>query len=482
MVSRFKASLGVLKDMRDEAVYHTKNEDVFVKQYVEENHLIKLFEEQEDFSVRKTISLELKTKGLYRDLYSAFVFAFEIEKVLAEIEGNGISLARAESLMNLCGALCSIDTYAMICLDDAFSLDKKYSLAQDINILATNIYNSVLFFHSIANEKTNPNDVITATKYDEIDNRLSCKYIRSGIAVLKLFNVLALLQISPVYSEDVHYITKELIQSLREILFNKRVIKLVVDYDTHGLNCKPHKTTRLKIYFAMGNSDRYCIRLDFPHDGEDSIHLNMNEPGHSRSSGLPFDNRDYKRIIEICEDPWTFDKLFYQRDDLYWFKSNFASTVKEIRKSKKDQGQALNDLLHERSHIKIASSENMSAVTEFSEALAEAMIDYGIESIYGYTDDEDSGFYKYVLFQDLIFETVIGLRAGDLRGQLNSILNNKAISKEMERTEAEMKSMLCKYIADKFPDDEELKKAAEMDAYFLDFLSHCLDRMDDIGL
>jgi hypothetical protein len=69
--------------MRDEAVYHTKNEDVFVKQYVEENHLIKLFEEQEDFSVRKTISLELKTKGLYRDLYSAFVFAFEIEKVLA---------------------------------------------------------------------------------------------------------------------------------------------------------------------------------------------------------------------------------------------------------------------------------------------------------------------------------------------------------------------------------------------------------------
>ena len=77
---------------------------------------------------------------------------------------------------------------------------------------------------------------------------------------------------------------------------------------------------------------------------------------------------------------------------------------------------------------------------------------------------------------------MIGLRAGDLRGQLNSILNNKAISKEMERTEAEMKSMLCKYIADKFPDDEELKKAAEMDAYFLDFLSHCLDRMDDIGL
>lgn len=482
MISRFKASLGYFKRMRDEVIYHTKNEDVFIKQYVEENHQRVLLEEHKEFSARQSLFLDWNTKWLYRDLYAAFVVTFEIEMILDQIECDGRSLSSAESLMDFCGLLCSIDTYAMIGVDDEFLLEKKYSLAQDINAMAKNMYNSAMFLHCAANEKTTANDIIAVTKYDEIDNRLSCKYIRSGIALLKVFNVLALLQISPFYSEGVHYIAKILIQSLREILFNKRIIKLVVDYDTHGLNNKPHKTTRLKIYFAMGNSDRYCIRLDFPHAGVDSVHLNLNEPGHNQSSGLPFDDRDYKRIIEICEDRLTFDKLFYQRDDLYWFKSNFASVVKEIGKNNKDKEQEFNDFLHERAHIKITSSDNMSDVTEFSEVFAEAMTDYGFESIYGCADDEDNDFYKYALFQDFIFELVIGLKACDLHWQLNTILDSNTASKEMDRTESEMKSMLYNYVVEKLPADEELIEATSMEVCLPDILSRCLDRMDVIRL
>lgn len=53
MISRFKASLGYFKRMRDEVIYHTKNEDVFIKQYVEENHQRELLEEHKEFSARQ---------------------------------------------------------------------------------------------------------------------------------------------------------------------------------------------------------------------------------------------------------------------------------------------------------------------------------------------------------------------------------------------------------------------------------------------
>lgn len=124
----------------------------------------------------------------------------------------------------------------------------------------------------------------------------------------------------------------------------------------------------------------------------------------------------------------------------------------------------------------------MSDVTEFSEVFAEAMTDYGFESIYGCADDEDNDFYKYALFQDFIFELVIGLKACDLHWQLNTILDSNTASKEMDRTESEMKSMLYNYVVEKLPVDEELIEATSMEVCLPDILSRCLDRMDVIRL
>ena len=114
---------------------------------------------------------------------------------------------------------------------------------------------------------------------------------------------------------------------LREVLFDKRILKIVVDSDLYGSNEKTHKSTRLKIYFAMKNTDRYCIRLDFPHDGEDSIHLNLNDPGIKRSVGFPLKKEEYWEIYRHSKEKELFVNMFYEMNDRYWFKSDFATKI-----------------------------------------------------------------------------------------------------------------------------------------------------------
>ena len=33
----------------------------------------------------------------------------------------------------------------------------------------------------------------------------------------------------------------------------------------------------MKIFFALENSDRYCLKIDFPHEGAEYLHLNLHE-------------------------------------------------------------------------------------------------------------------------------------------------------------------------------------------------------------
>lgn len=235
--------------------------------------------------------------------------------------------------------------------------------------------------------------------------------------------MLAVLQTSPVYSDSVHQIAKKLIQLLREVLYNKRIIKMVVDVDTKGMNDKPHKTTRLKIYFALGNTDRYCIRLDFPHEGEDSIHLNLNEPGRKQSSGFPFSGEAHTKALAICGNQEVFNSLFFICDELYWFRSDYAALVKDLRKTNEMQGEALEEFYHEQAHRKVSSSDRdaKNAVTQFSEAFAEALSDYENIAIYGRTDSDDSELYRYVLFQDKLFDVVLRMKNNEFHTKLRKV-------------------------------------------------------------
>lgn len=233
----------------------------------------------------------------------------------------------------------------------------------------------------------------------------------------------------------------------------------------------------------MGNSDRYCIRLDFPHEGEYSIHLNINEPEHKQSSGFPFNGEEYREAIEICQNEAIFNKLFYHRDGLYWFRSTYATEIKQIGKKNKEQEQELKDFQHKRGHIALftPNDDNLGAVSSFSEALAEAMIEYQGASPYGSTDSEDDELYRYMLFQDRIFDIIIDLKKYDINNKI--IWGNKNYQSDPKLSDLnEIKSLFCKYIRESFPQDEELITYTNQNTTLCEFLDKCLDRMDKMDI
>lgn len=487
--SRFKESLGFIKDMRKETPFHTKQENDFDIKHLERLSALKmksLLESLEDPTSKHNYILN-DNSGFYHNLYAAFTLLDEIDYVLDEIEYLGISLTYAEELVESCSLLQVTSTNALMEIDEVFSFSKKYSLAQEIYNMAENMYNTMRFCHSVLSKDFPQEERVDVTKYDEVEWRLCCKYIRSRIAVLKLFHVLAVLQTSPIYSKSVHQIAEKLIQLLREILYNKRIIRMVVDTDTKGMNEKLHKTTRLKIYFTLGNTDRYCIRLDFPHEGEDSIHLNLNEPGNKQCSGFPFYGKAHTKALKICGNQTVFDSLFYNCDDLYWFRSDYANVLKGLRKTNEIQGKALEEFYHEQAHIKVSSSdrEDKSAVTEFSEAFAEAMIDYENTDIYGRTDSDDSGLYRYILFQDCLFDMILWMKGEEFR---KMIRNWDASAKEAFQAEVQptmedaVKNKISEYIYKKFPEDESLIHCVKTATGLCDLLAKCIDVLDQMKL
>lgn len=494
--TRFTESLGFIKKMMKEDAYKTKNGKKFEEEYVVKSRknkyklAKKLMVNKKGFAIKNPYLPNPTTSGFYDAFYASVKLIYEIEIILEQIEYDGLTLNRAKSLFSICALLSVTSTDTLISLDNDFSFSKKYSVAQDIYIMASNIQETVMFVYSVASESgtVSPDEPLTLTDYDELESRLCCKYIRNGITGLKLFHILALLEVSPAYDGELHQIADVLIQKLREVLFNKRIIKIVVDSDLYGRNDKSHKSTRLKIYFAMGNSDRYCIRLDFPHDGEECIHLNLNEPTHKQSTGFPFAEEEYQSTIKICKGKEVFDQLFYYYDDLYWFRSCFAANVKKIGKNCKEQEVALEQFHHDRSHIAISSSdkEDLDSVREFSMAFAEAMFEYKLPGNYASTDTEDDGYYQLVLFQDYIFDTVLKIKYYVLESRIrvgDYKLSSEKDIYELDKLETDIKALFCKYIKKYLPQDTELLGyASQQDLKLCDFFDKCLDYLDNVGV
>lgn len=490
-MSKFGESLAFIKSMSRESIYHTNNEESFNKKYLEAvssvRHTIdqqKIAEWQKN-AHHKSQFLKYSLGNYYENLYASFLFIYEIELILDEIEYDGMSFNRANALLNMCSLLSDTSTKMMIEIDEEeYSFFKKYSLCNDLVNMAKNIYDATLLIYTISSNDLPLSGTFMVTSYDGIEARLSCKYIQNGISVIKLFCILAMMQSTPMCSAGVSFVAKTMMEQLREVLYNKRIMRVVVDSDLYGNSSEPHTSTRLKIFFAMGNSDRYCIRLDLPHEGENNIHLNMNEPAHKRATGFPFKEIEYREVSEICNDSTLFDKLFYRRDDMYWFRSNYSATIKSIDNCEA-QKHALEEFRHRRGHIAILNNneEHLDTVTEFSKVFSEMMIDYLGTSIYGNASYNGDYIYKYILFQDYIFDVIIEIKGREILNQMQvEDCPPLVIGKCDKRKETELKLSFCKYINERFPDDEELILCTKMDGGLCDFFSKCLDRIDQLEL
>ena len=477
MLSRFNQSIGlIIKRAEKEDVYTTSVDKEFKSKYL-----------TEEYSLPHINSSDPLNFNYYLNQYITLRSLYLVDKILDQIVYEGISGERAESLLSIFTFLRINSSNTLMCLDDVFSYDKKYTLINDAITLASSLRNMSSLIDSVSKRSLPESNNSVKQKYKELESRLCCKYIQSSVSVMKLFHILTILQTSPYYSGGIHRIAEQLIQSLREILYNKRILNVTVDADTRGSSSKPHKSTRLKILFAMNNSDRYCIRLDFPHQGLDCIHLNINEPARKHSTGVPFGIKGLCKAKNACEDEETFNRLFYLHDDLYWFKSNYHSQIKAIGKVDKEKGQALDKLYSDRVHVEIFPSDedNKEAVSEFSEAFAEAMAEFGFSFNYDSTDVDDATIYRYLLLFDNIFDIVATLRSAEIGSQIGiSLPYSDIISNNQDWVilEHEIKKRLLRKIRETFEDDETLLSSIAEAPDLDNFFSKCLDRIDKLGI
>lgn len=423
--------------------------------------------------------------GFYINIYAAFRFIYSIEKTLDEIEYDGLTFERTETLEQGCSFLVVNSSNVMMGLDDEFDWNRHYVLCDDVETMAKNMHRIALFYVSYGNRdddsEVGTKDVLEVTRFDNIEYRLSCKYIRESLQVMKLFHILVLLKISPLYTEAVHLISDKLINALWDALYDKRIFKTIVNGDLEGWSKGFHKSTRIKIYFAIGNSDRYCIRLDFPHDDVNYIHLNIDQPGNVSETGYPFDNKRKQDILSVISTE-NFDRLFYEQDNLYWFKSGYKATISRLYGKNTETSDYLLELIHNQGHIRIGedSSESKKAVSEFSNAFAEALIDGEfLNNPYGDVAEDDGLVYQYYLFQDYIFDTVIKLRGLDI-GRKMGLDGKYHKARDYQEIDNNVRGLFDQYIKEKFPNDEKLKGLIYSQCELDEFFERCIDRLDEL--
>ncbi len=146
----------------------------------------------------------------------------------------------------------------------------------------------------------------------------------TGISFMQIQAILLLMESSKLYPVYVSKIAKNILLIFKEMLANSRIEKIEIDsaISTGVIRRGIRKTTGMKIFFALENSDRYCLRIDFPHEGAEYLHLNLHEP--HRQTVIPLNYKQYSMLKKQYGD---LSNLFFNFGNMYWFRYNFIEKL-----------------------------------------------------------------------------------------------------------------------------------------------------------
>lgn len=121
------------------------------------------------------------------------------------------------------------------------------------------------------------------------------------VNALNLVTVCQILKHSPCFNEEIHNIATDLYNKLLFILKNGRVISINVNSlflkknKPSNERVKKDNTTRLQLLYGYSNYDCYDLRLDFSHQGQETVHFNNETPG--GVSCCIFTQHEYQSIM-----------------------------------------------------------------------------------------------------------------------------------------------------------------------------------------
>ena len=236
--------------------------------------------------------------------------------------------------------------------------------------------------------------IIFNSRLVELNKKIDREIIMTGISFMQIQAILLLMANSKLYPVYIRKIAKDVLFVFKEILVDSRIEKIEIDpaICAGTIRQGTRKTTGLKIFFALENFDRYCLRLDFPHEGVEYLHLNIHEP--YRETAIPL---NYKQYTVIQKKYGNVSDIFFEFGKLYWFRYDFLKKLKECYLTENDDMNnkkimtEMTKLFSERRHLRLfddnITKENMlEFVTEFGKALIHMQI---YEASYSYTENEN---------------------------------------------------------------------------------------------
>ena len=131
-----KELLTFIKKFVIEDPFHTVNEEDFIKEYIDDTGICdfvideELMKNKAEFVSAYPYMTNPHHCDFYSNIYNSFKFIYEVDNILDEVFYEGLTLNRAEALMNLCSFLSTVSTNTMIYIDDEFSFSKKILFSQ----------------------------------------------------------------------------------------------------------------------------------------------------------------------------------------------------------------------------------------------------------------------------------------------------------------------------------------------------------------
>ena len=299
----------------------------------------------------------------YIDNYS-YHYYVEAQQSLDSLQGDIVMLVNGVTSFML-------DMYA----DNIMDLSQNHMLMPDIMYYFKPHKKLLSFLELIYKE-----DVTCREFLNEKETHLfpvlcmSCETIilRKKIDVLKFILVFLIMIKSPEYSPEWKMYAYQFIEACKDMFFCATLHRMVIQKaELEGEaadRCSADNTTRMQMIFSLENNDIYILRIDMPHQGEEKLHINIEECHELGviASGFPLKTSESK-CFELKKLLGShFDELFYTAGNRIWFRTRFKNKLQhadiesEIR-------ERVEQIFNEQSHKEIITNYSEEQVLAFFE-------------------------------------------------------------------------------------------------------------------
>lgn len=292
-------------------------------------------------------------------LLTVALLVHDMSNVLSQPESSKLNSKKIESLL---------EDLVLIRSELEYALRMIYKESIKTDELVAHQSDAAIAYLQTLRDEYRQRDFINQHIEDELDfnselymqvSNYDKETLRTHLEFLKIIVILCCMIMGPYYGNPVKAMAKELLYYLTWELHDSRILELVmepnIDYseDEKGV----HTTTKLEIFFAHSNGDKYCARFDFPHDNVSSIHINMHEP--CKDTAFPI---NYERFIKLSPEERT---CFFQYGYSFWFRTDYLKLVNTIFKNDSEAINRMCKLFEEQKHFQVGERCTLNQTKDF---------------------------------------------------------------------------------------------------------------------